>query len=165
VLKQSSKLVVIGLASVAVLATAAILSAAPQAKNPPKTAEMFPHMDAAIGYLKVAQSELAHAEPVFKGHRVRAATHVDKAIADLQKGIDDYVKTHPGTARNTAMPEARPPEGASFPHMEGALKACQDAEAQLSEAAHQYSGGRVEGLDETRAAITEIKAGLALAHK
>jgi hypothetical protein len=162
--KQHSKLVVFGSASVALLATVGLLSAAQRAKAP-KTAEMFPHMDAAMGYLQVAKTELDRGEPVFQGHRVRAAADVQKAIADLQKGIDDYVKAHPDAVRNTATPEARPPEGAKYPHMEGALQACKDAEAQLSEASRQYSGGRVEGLDETRAAVAEIKAGLAIYHR
>ena len=160
---STGRILLFGTAGVFVLAAATALSAAQKAA--PKEAEVFPHMDAAMGYLKTANAQLAEAEPEFKGHRERAAKHTQAAIADLQTGIDNFMRTHPSATRNEVPPEAAPPAGARFPHMEAALKLLQEAEGQLNLAAHQYNGKRLEGLAETRAAIAEIKAGLAVAHK
>jgi len=160
--------VILGVVGLAVLATNVFAAAPGQAKKPaaaakvaaPKTAEMFPHIDAALGYLKAADQELKGGEPKFYGHRINAIKHTEAAIADLQKGIDQYMASHPGTTRNQITPEAAPPPGAKFPHMEGALKLLQQAETHLNEAAKVYGGERGEGLRETRAAISEIQTGV-----
>lgn len=133
--------------------------AKPAAKAP-KPEAMFPHMDAAMGYLKAAHEELKHGEPEFYGHRINAMKDTETAITNLQKGINDYMAAHPGTARNEAIPEAQPPAGAKFPHMRGALELLQHAESELSESAKIYGGGRVEGLEHTRAAVNEIQIGI-----
>jgi hypothetical protein len=121
----------------------------------------FPHMDAALGYLKAAHQQLKEGEPIFYGHRVKAMRHTEAAIADLEKGINDYIAAHPGTARSSATPEAPPSEaGDRFPRMRGAMQLLQQAEAQLNEGARLFNGERVAGLDETKAAISEIQAGM-----
>lgn len=131
------------------------------AAKAPKPEAMFPHMDAALGYLQAADQQLKEGEPVFYGHRINAMKDTEAAIADLQKGINDYMAAHPGTARNAATPEPPPAhEGAKFPKMNGALALLQQAETHLNEAAKIYSGGRVEGLAKTRAAVNEIQAGI-----
>ncbi len=129
---------------------------------------MFPHMDAAIGFLRAADKQLREGEPIFYGHREAAIKHTEAAIADLQTGIDDYMKAHPSTHRNEIIPEPPPSEaGDKYPHMQGALRLLHQAETELGEAAHIYSGHRVEGLDETRAAVNEVQQGMksATAHK
>lgn len=131
-------------------------------------AELLPHMDAAMGYLKAADQQLKAGEPVFYGHRVAAMKHTEAAIADLEKGINDYMAAHPGMTRQQAIPEAPPSEaGDKYPHMTGALKLLQQAEAQLNEAAKRYNGERVAGLAETKTAIAQIEEGMksAAAHK
>lgn len=126
-----------------------------------KETVMFPHMDAALGLLETAQGQLEKSEPIFYGHRVAAIQHVKKAIADLQKGIDDYMARHSGATRNKVVAAPPPPEaGDKWPRMQGALRLLHQAEVHLSEAAKTYSGERVAGLDETRAAITEIQTGM-----
>jgi len=124
------------------------------------TSAVFPHMDAALGYLRSAEQELKQGEPKFAGHRISAMKHTEAAIVDLRKGMDEYLAHHPGTTRSGVLPAPPPEEGARFPHMEGALKLLQQAEAELSEAAKLYNGQRVEGLAETRAAVSEIQTGL-----
>lgn len=140
-------------------------TAAAAAAKAPKPEAMFPHMDAAMGYLKAADQELKHGEPEFYGHRITAIKDTETAIANLQKGINDYMAAHPGTARNEATPEPQPPAGAKFPHMRGALDLLQHAESELNEASKIYSGGRVEGLAHTRAAVNEINVGIKEAEK
>ncbi|HNC42621.1 MAG TPA: twin-arginine translocation signal domain-containing protein [Acidobacteriota bacterium] len=46
-----------------------------------------PHMDAALDALQTAKRELDKATPDKGGHRNRAQNLVDKAIAEVQKGI------------------------------------------------------------------------------
>lgn len=158
------------LGGLAFLATPSSFAAAPgQAKKAvakpaakaAKPEAMFPHMDAAMGYLKAAHQQLQEGEHVFYGHRIAANKDTEAAIADLQKGIDEYMAAHPGTARNEAIPEPPPAhEGDKYPKMRGALTLLQHAESELGEASKIYGGGRVEGLAETRAAVNEINAGI-----
>lgn len=132
--------------------------AGPQAKAGP-TEAMFPHMDAALGYLRCAQTQLKQAH--YSENRDKARQLVDAAYAHVQKGIDDYMAAHPGATRNEATPEPPPAEGAQFPHLNGALGCLEQAQTHLNEAAHQYYDQRALGLEETKQAIgfirTEIK--------
>ncbi len=133
-----------------------------------KPEAMFPHMDAAMGYLQAADKQLKEGEPIFYGHRIAAMKHTEAAIADLQAGIDGYMKAHPSTQRNETIPEPPPAEaGDKAPHMQGALKLLQQAQAELEQAKRIFNGRRVEGLDETKAAVNEIQIGMksAAAHK
>lgn len=162
---SKGRLALLALAVFALLATTRAPRAAQHAKAGAKETAVFPHMDAAVGYLKAAQSELQQGEPVFSGHREKAVQHVNAAIADAQKGMNAYLAAHPNAPRNEAIPETPSTSGKQFPHMEGALKLLQQAEAQLNEAWRIYGGQRVGGLDETKAAIAEIQTGLKDAHK
>jgi hypothetical protein len=146
-------------------ATAGALDAGQAAKPGAKGAVVFPHLDAAIGYLKAAQTELQQAEPVFAGHREKALDHVKAAITDVDKAINGYTAAHPDAKRNQSVPETPSTSGAQFPHMEGALKLLQQAETHLNEAWKIYGGERVGALNETKAAIAEIQAGMKVAHK
>lgn len=129
-----------------------------------KTEAMFPHMDAALGFLKAADQQLKQGEPIFHGHRLRAIQFTEAAIDHLNKGINEYMAAHPGTTRNEAIPEAPPSEtGDKWPRMQGALRLLQQAESQLEEAARQYNGQRLEGLAETKSAVSEVQAGINVA--
>jgi hypothetical protein len=162
----------LGVAGLALCATLTSFAATPgqakkaAAKTATKAAAakpeaMFPHMDAAMGYLKAADQQLKQGEPVFYGHRINAMKDTEAALADLQKGINDYMAAHPGTARNEAIPEPPPAhEGDKYPHMNGAAALLKQAEAELNEASKIYTGGRVEGLAQTRAAVNEINVGM-----
>jgi hypothetical protein len=46
-----------------------------------------PHMKAALEHLRAARAELQRAEHNKGGWRVRALDHVNRAIADTEKGI------------------------------------------------------------------------------
>jgi hypothetical protein len=46
-----------------------------------------PHMRAALGHLRAARSELQSAEHNKGGWRARALDHVNRAIADTEKGM------------------------------------------------------------------------------
>jgi hypothetical protein len=46
-----------------------------------------PHMRAALGHLQAARAELQSAEHNKGGWRVRALEHVNRAIADTEKGM------------------------------------------------------------------------------
>ncbi|HWW75522.1 MAG TPA: hypothetical protein VNZ44_09000 [Pyrinomonadaceae bacterium] len=52
-----------------------------------------PHMEAALDKLRSARSNLEAATDDKGGHRVKALEHVNKAIDDVQKGIE-YDRTH-----------------------------------------------------------------------
>ncbi|HEV2381259.1 MAG TPA: hypothetical protein VG206_15880 [Terriglobia bacterium] len=161
---SNGRLVLLALAALALLTVASALGAPQHAKGG-KEAVVFPHMDAAMGYLKAALTELQQGEPVFAGHREKAIQDVNAAIADAQKAMDAYLAAHPNAPRNQAVPETPSTAGKQFPHMEGALKLLQQAEVHFNEALRIYDGKRVGGLDETKAAIAEIQTGLKDAHK
>jgi hypothetical protein len=160
-------------AGLALLATVSGFAAAPgqaakKAAAADKPEAMFPHMDAAMGFLQAADKQLKEGEPIFYGHRIAAMKHTEAAIADLQGGIDGYMKAHPSAHRNEVIPEPPPSEaGDKAPHMQGALKLLQQAETELGQAAQIYSGHRTEGLAETKAALNEVQLGMksAAAHK
>ena len=52
-----------------------------------------PHMEAALGHLESAKTELQSALGDKGGHRVRAIALVDRAIAEVQAGMD-YAARH-----------------------------------------------------------------------
>jgi hypothetical protein len=52
-----------------------------------------PHMEAALDKLRSARSNLEAATEDKGGHRVKALEHVNKAIDEVQRGID-YDRTH-----------------------------------------------------------------------
>ena len=52
-----------------------------------------PHMEAALDKLRSARSNLEAATEDKGGHRVKALEHVNKAIDEVQKGIE-YDRTH-----------------------------------------------------------------------
>lgn len=52
-----------------------------------------PHMEAALDKLRSARSNLEAATDDKGGHRVKAIEHVNKAIDEVQKGIE-YDRTH-----------------------------------------------------------------------
>jgi hypothetical protein len=52
-----------------------------------------PHMQAAREHLQHARESLDHAEPNKGGHRERAIELVDKAIAQVDEGIE-FARTH-----------------------------------------------------------------------
>ena len=163
---STRKVVLLSSIGIAFITLSGALIAAQHAKAAPKEGTVFPHMDAAMGYLKAAQTELQQAEPVFAGHREKALTHVNAAMTDVQKSIDTYLAAHPEATRNQITPETPSTSGTRYPHMDGALKLLQQAETHLNEAWKIYAGKRVEALDETKAAIAEIQAGLKAApHK
>lgn len=162
---SNGRLVLLALAALALLTAGSALGAPQQHAKGGKEAVVFPHMDAAMGYLKAALTELQQGEPVFAGHREKAIQHVNAAMADAQKGMDAYLAAHPNEPRNQTVPETPSTAGKQFPHMEGALKLLQQAEVHLNEAWRQYGGKRVGALDETKAAIAEIQTGLKDAHK
>jgi hypothetical protein len=152
----------LGVGGLALFATLNGFGAVPaQGAKRAKAEAMFPHLDAALGFLKAADQQLKQGEPIFYGHRVNAIRHTESAIADLQKGINDYMAAHPGATRNEAIPEPPASEaGDKYPHMRGALQLLRQAETHLNEAARKFSGERVAGLEQTRAAIAEIELGM-----
>jgi hypothetical protein len=148
---------VLGVSALALFATLNAFSATPGQV----TEAMFPHMDAALGYLQAADQQLKGAQAKFYGHREAAIQHTGAAIAHIQKGINDFMASHPGKTRNQAIPEAPPSEaGQKYPAMKAALALLQHAETHLNEAAKQYNGQRIDALNETRAAISEVQAGI-----
>jgi len=138
-------------------------TAAQGAKGTPKAASskeeaMFPHMDQALAYLRAAQREVREAEPVFGGHRENALGHVNAAIDDVQAGINEYMAKHPSATRNQVNPDTIEVKmGYHFPE---ALRLTQQAQTELNRAESVYYGKREAALNDVKAAIAEMQAGL-----
>lgn len=58
-----------------------------------------PHMQAALTALQTAQAQLKSATPDKGGHRQAAIEATERAIAQVQKGIE-FDKTHPGDKKS-----------------------------------------------------------------
>lgn len=130
-------------------------SAAPKEKEE----VMFPHMDQALAYLRAAQRQLREAEPWFGGHREKAIDHIGPAIEDVQAGIAEYIAKHPSAIRNEINPDTI--EVKMGYHLDEALRLTQQAQEELNKASSIFFGKREAALNEVKAAITEMQAGVA----
>lgn len=123
-----------------------------------KEEAMFPHMDQALAYLRAAQRQIQEAQPWFGGHRETALGHVNAAIGDVQAGITEYMAKHPSATRNEVNPDTIEVKmGYHFPE---ALRLTQQAQTELNRAESVYYGKREAALNEVKAAIAEMQAGL-----
>jgi hypothetical protein len=116
-----------------------------------------PNMQAALGNLQNARSELQRATANKGGHRVNAIGLVNSAIAEVNLGIDyDRRHNHPSSVTPEALFAAAPDQ----PHMENALAALENAKNNLNNATTDKGGHRNKALDYVRDAISEVKKGI-----
>ncbi|HXT61788.1 MAG TPA: hypothetical protein VN696_02010 [Pyrinomonadaceae bacterium] len=109
-----------------------------------------PFMRAARADLMTAKSELQKAIPDKGGHRVKAISLVNQAIAQVNAGMAfDRQHNH---ATFSTVPDQ--------PHMTAALAALQSAKNNLDHATSDKGGHRGRAIDIIKDAIDEVKKGI-----
>ena len=120
-----------------------------------------PFMQAARADLQTAKSELQRATPDKGGHRVKAMTLVNQAIAQVNQGIAfDRRHNHASAVNVESLFAARPDQ----PHMQAALAALESAKNNLERATSDKGGHRQNALDLVKSAISEVKKGIDAAY-
>ena len=107
-----------------------------------------PHMEAALGNLNTAKSELQAALRDKGGHRGKAAGLVSQAIGEVNKGIAFARRHNHATA---ALDQ---------PHMQAALDALNAAKGNLESALDDKGGHRKKALELVNSAIDEVQLGI-----
>lgn len=110
-----------------------------------------PFMQAARADLQTAKRELQRARANKGGHRAKAISLTNQAIAQINAGIA-YDRR-----RNHAVRIAGAPDQ---PHMTTALAALESAKNNLERATADKGGHRAKALDFVKDAISEVKRGI-----
>jgi hypothetical protein len=116
-----------------------------------------PFMRAARADLQTAKSELQRATPDKGGHRVKALTLVNQAIAQVNQGIAFDRRHNHSSALNVDTLFAATPDQ---PHMTAALAALESAKNNLEHATADKGGHRQNAIDLVKDAISEVKKGI-----
>jgi hypothetical protein len=116
-----------------------------------------PNMQAARGNLMNAKTELQKAVADKGGHRVKAISLVNSAIAEVNAGIDfDRRHSHPSQVTAETLFAGAPDQ----PHMQNALSSLESAKSDLNRATADKGGHRAKALDYVKDAISEVKKGI-----
>jgi hypothetical protein len=116
-----------------------------------------PFMQSARADLQTAKSELQRATADKGGHRVKALTLVNQAIAQVNQGIAfDRRHNHASALNAETLFAARPDQ----PHMTAALAALESAKNNLDRATSDKGGHRQKAVDLVKDAISEVKKGI-----
>ncbi len=110
-----------------------------------------PNMESARANLQKAKGELQVAKQNKGGHRAKALNLVNKAIAEVNKGIQ--FDRHNGA-------DAMSPDQ---PHMEAALNFLKAAKEDLIRATADKGGHRANAIKFVEAAMAEVNLGIAVA--
>lgn len=103
-----------------------------------------------------AKNQLQRATPDKGGHRVKAISLVNQAIARVNAGIAyDRRHNHASALTADALLAGAPDQ----PHMTAALAALESAKNNLERASADKGGHRARALDLVRDAISEVKKG------
>jgi hypothetical protein len=116
-----------------------------------------PFMQAARADLQTAKRELQRATPDKGGHRAKAISLVNQAIAQVNAGIAyDRRHNHASTLKAASLFAGIPDQ----PHMTAALAALESAKNNLERASSDKGGHRGKALDFVKDAISEVKKGI-----
>lgn len=115
-----------------------------------------PFMRAARADLNTAKRQLQQATPDKGGHRVKAISLVNQALAQVNAGIA-YDRRHNHPSLKAVSLFAGTPDQ---PHMTAALAALESAKNNLERASADKGGHRAKALDLVKDAISEVKKGI-----
>ena len=116
-----------------------------------------PFMQAARGDLQTAKRELQHATANKGGHRAKAISLTNQAIAQVNQGINyDRRRNHASPLKTESLSAGTPDQ----PHMTTALAALESAKNNLERATADKGGHRAKALDFVKEAISEVKKGI-----
>ena len=120
-----------------------------------------PFMHAARTDLQTAKSQLQQATANKGGHRAKALSLVNQAIAEVNQGIAyDRRHNHPVAMSIESLFAASPDQ----PHMTAALAALESAKNNLDHATGNKGGHRANAISLVKDAISEVKKGIDAAH-
>jgi hypothetical protein len=108
-----------------------------------------PNMQSARTNLQNAKANLIAASPNKRGHRAKAITLVNEAIAEVNRGIA-FDRRHNHALK--ALPDQ--------PHMQAALEFLRNAKSDLERATSDKGGHRVNAIKLVDQAIDETKKGI-----
>lgn len=109
-------------------------------------------MQAARADLQSAKRELQRATANKGGHRAKAVSLVNQAIAQVNAGIAYDRRHNHASGRFAGAPDQ--------PHMTAALAALESAKNNLERATSDKGGHRAKALDFVKDAISEVKKGI-----
>jgi hypothetical protein len=116
-----------------------------------------PFMRAARADLQTAKNQLQQATRDKGGHRAKAMTLVNQAIAQVNQGIAyDRRHNHASALKVETLFAATPDQ----PHMQAALDALESAKNNLERASADKGGHRANALGLVKDAISEVKKGI-----
>lgn len=116
-----------------------------------------PFMQAARADLQTAKRELQRATANKGGHRAKAISLTNQAIAQVNQGIDyDRRRNHASTFKAESSFAGTPDQ----PHMTAAVAALESAKNNLERATADKGGHRAKALDLVRDAIDQVKKGI-----
>jgi hypothetical protein len=116
-----------------------------------------PNMQAARGSLITARNELQRATADKGGHRANAIRLTNRAIAEVNLGIQ-YDRRHNHSSSLT--PDKLFAGSPDQPHMQNALNALENAKDNLNRATADKGGHRAKAIDYVKDAISEVKKGI-----
>ena len=137
----------------------------PMVAGPPAADNGQPKMQAALGALQAAQTELQAAEPNKGGFREEALKDVAAAIDQVNQGMA-YAASHPtevgdaeGAAEEEPIDEVVKDAG-NQPHMGQAMVDLREARKQLWHAKHDKGGFRKGALENIKMAMQATHKGI-----
>ena len=113
-----------------------------------------PHIHHALYELREARSELKGAAHDFGGHRVKAIAAIDAAIVQLEKALKFVGDKRP--FKGDPKAEVYKKYGA-FPHIHHAAFELKETVAEMKAASHDYGGHRVKAIEDTQAALKQLR--------
>lgn len=157
------------IASLAFLVACASSPPPPPVSAPVAADNGQPRMQAALGALQRAQSEVNAAEPNKGGHRENALRLIQEAIDAVNAGMA-YAASHPGEEGAAEGPAPAEPvdeevRGAeNQPRMAAGIVALREARKQLREAKHDKGGHRERAVALINQAIEQLREGVRFAN-
>ena len=162
------------------LAGTLMITATAQTSTPKRMAlrrekrERHPMIERAIRALEGAKDDLEDASRDFCGHREDAAESVNNALNQLRLALaSDRAQIEPNRATGVGnIPKGKGQKvsysrrgGERHPKIRQAIRALERAKDDLSDAAHDFNGHRVEALEATNTAVSRLKMALACDRK
>lgn len=121
--------------------------------------EEHPMIRRAINALHSAKTDLQNAAHDYCGHRVEALEATNNALSQLQQALDCAGRhdraSGPGSEITPETTGAPAPE--RHPNINKAISSLEAAENDLQNASRDYCGHRVQALESTRAALSQLR--------
>ena len=121
--------------------------------------EEHPMIRRAINALHSAKTDLQNAAHDYCGHRVEALEATNNALSQLQQALDCAGRHDraAGTDSEITPETTSGPAAERHPNINKAISSLEAAENDLQNASRDYCGHRVQALESTRAALSQLR--------